>query len=105
MTKKDIVRLAEAARGMGQGIVKRLQGPSAKVKRAQMLRKADAEWPAGPEVKLAAAYACRVQTGETVRKRLVPEGVDGALERTKRATAPTPPKLDGVAAAKVSAMR
>jgi hypothetical protein len=56
-------------------------------------------------VKIAEAYDCRVQTVETVRKRLVTEGFDGALERKKRATAPTSLKLDGVAEAKLIAMR
>jgi hypothetical protein len=56
-------------------------------------------------VKIAEAYDCRVQTVETVRKRLVTEGFDVALERKKRSTAPTPHKLDGVAEAQVIAMR
>jgi hypothetical protein len=105
MNKKYIVCLSEAERDVCQGIVKRLKGTSAKVKRAQMLLQADAAGPAWPDVKIAEAYDCRVQTVETVRKRLVTEGFDSALARTKRATAPTPPKLDGVAAAQVIAMR
>ena len=56
-------------------------------------------------MKIAEAYDCRVQTVETVRKRLVTEGFESALERKKRATAPTPHKLDGVAEAKLIAMR
>lgn len=105
MNKKSIVRLSDAARDVCQGIVKRLKGTSEKVKRAQILLKADADGPAWTDVKIAEAYDCRVQTVETVRKRLVTDGFDGALERKKRATAPTPPKLDGVAEAKLIAMR
>jgi len=105
MNKKYIVRLSDAERGVCQGIVKRLKGASEKVKRAQILLKADVDGPAWPDVKIAEAYDCRVQTVETVRKRLVTEGFDGTLERKKRATAPTPPKLDGVAEAKLIAMR
>jgi hypothetical protein len=105
MNKQSIGRLSDVERGGCQGIVKRLKGTSEKVKRAQMLLKADADGPAWPEVKLAEAYDCRVQTGETVRQRWVTEGFAGALERTKRATAPTPPKLDGVAEAKWIALR
>ncbi|MHB9063333.1 MAG: hypothetical protein ACYC4B_06045 [Pirellulaceae bacterium] len=48
-------------------------------------------------MKSAEAYDCRVQAVETVRKRLVTEGFEVALERKKRLTAPTPHKLDGVA--------
>ena len=105
MNKKYIVRLSDAERDVCQGTVKRLKGTSEKVKRAQILLKADADGPAWSDVKIAEAYDCRVQTVETVRKRLVTEGFDGALERKKRATAPIPPKLDGVAEAKLIAMR
>jgi hypothetical protein len=42
---------------------------------------------------------------ENLRERLVTEGFDAALERKKCATSPTPRKLDGVAEAKLIAMR
>ncbi len=90
---------------MCQEIVKRLKGTSEKVKRAQILLKADADGPGWSDVKIAEAYDCRVQTVEKVRKRLVTEGFEVALERKKRLTAPTPHKLDGVAEAKLIAMR
>ena len=105
MNKKYTVRLSAEERGVCREIVKRLKGTSEKVKRAQIRLKADADGPAWPDGKIAEAYDCRVQTVETVRKRLVTEGFDGALERKKRPTAPTPPKLDGVAEAKLIAMR
>jgi hypothetical protein len=105
MHKKYTVRLSDEARGLCQEIVKRLKGTSEKVKRAQRLLKADADGPEWSDVKIAEAYDCRVQTGETVRKRLVTEGCEVALERTKRSTAPTPHKLDGVAEAQLIAMR
>jgi hypothetical protein len=105
MNKKYTVRLSDEERGVCQEIVKRLQGTSEKVKRAQILLKADADGPEWSDVKIAEAYDCRVQTVETVRKRLVTEGFAVALARKKRATAPTPHKLDGVAEAKLIAMR
>jgi hypothetical protein len=105
MNKQYIVRLSDAERAVCQGIVKRRKGTSEKGKRAQMLLKADADGPAWPEVKIAEADDGRVQTVETVRKRLVTAGFDGALERTKRATAPPSPKLNGGAAAQLIAMR
>jgi hypothetical protein len=105
MNKKYIVRLSDEERGVCQESVKRLKGTSEKVKRAQMLLKADADGPEWPEVKIAEAYDCRVQTVETVRKRWVTEGFEVALERKKRATTPTPHKLDGVAEAKLIAIR
>jgi len=105
MNKKYTVRLSDVERGVCQEIVKRLKGTSEKVKRAQILLKADAAGPGWSDVKIAEAYDCRVQTVETVRKRLVTEGFEVARERKKRSTAPTPHKLDGVAEAKLIAMR
>jgi len=105
MNKKYTVRLSDEERGVCQEIVKRLKGTSEKVKRAQILLKANADGPEWSDVKSAEAYDCRVQTVETVRKRLVTEGFEVALERKKRSTAPTPHKLDGVAEAKLLAMR
>jgi hypothetical protein len=46
-----------------------------------------------------------VQTIENLRKRLVTEGFELALEGKKRTEPPTPPKLDGEAEAKLIAMR
>jgi hypothetical protein len=103
--KKYIVRLSDEERGVCQEVVKRLKGTSEKVKRAQILLKADADGPGWSDTKIAEAFACRVQTVESLRKRLVVEGFEGALERKRRATPPTPRKLDGAGAAKLIAMR
>ena len=48
---------------------------------------------------------CRVQTVESLRKRLVTEGFQLALDGKKRAEPPTPRNLDGEAEAKLIAMR
>ena len=105
MNKKYIVRLSDEERGVCQEIVKRLKGSSEKVKRAQILLKADADGPGWADAKIAEAFGCRVQTVENLRKRLVTEGFEAAVERKPRATPPTPPKLDGVGEAKLIAMR
>jgi Homeodomain-like domain len=105
MNKKYIVRLSDEERGVCQDVVKRLKGTSEKVKRAQILLKADVDGPGWPDTKIAEAFDCRVQTVETVRKRLVLDGFEAALERKRRATPPTPRKLDGVGEAKLIAMR
>ena len=47
MIKKYIVRLSDQERGVCRDIVKRLKGTSEKVKRAQILLKADADGPEG----------------------------------------------------------
>ena len=105
MNKKFIVRLSDEERGVCQEIVKKLKGSSEKVRRAQILLKADADGPAWPDSRIAEAFDCRVQTIENLRKRLVTEGFERALDRKQRQEPPTPCKLDGEAEAKLIAMR
>jgi hypothetical protein len=105
MNKKYIVRLSDEERGVCQEIVKRLKGTSEKVKRAQILLKADADGPAWSDAKIAEAFDRRVQTVESLRKRLVTEGFEVAVERKVRATPPMACKLDGEGEAKLIAMR
>jgi homeodomain-containing protein len=105
MNKKFIVRLSDEERRICQGIVKKLKGSSQKVRRAQILLKADADGPDWTDTKIAEAFNCRVQTIENLRKRLVTCGFELALEGKKREEPPTPPKLDGEAEAKLIAMR
>lgn len=105
MNKKYVVRLSDEERGVCQEIVKNLKGSSQKFRRAQILLKADADGPGWPDARIADAFNCRVQTIENLRKRLVTEGFELALEGKKRREPPTPCKLDGEAEAKVIAMR
>ena len=60
MHKKYIVRLSDEERGVCQEIVKRLKGTSEKVKRAQILLRADADGPGWPDAKIAEAHNCSV---------------------------------------------
>jgi hypothetical protein len=105
MNKKFIVRLSDEERGVCQEIVKKLKGSSQKVRRAQILLKADADGPSWTDSRIADAFNCRVQTIENLRKRLVTEGFESALEGKKRQEPPTPCLLDGEAEAKLIAMR
>jgi hypothetical protein len=105
MNKKYVVRLSEDERAVCQEIVKKLKGSAQKFRRAQMLLKADADGPGWPDVRIAEAFHCRVQTIENLRKRLVTEGFEWALEGKKRRDPPTPCKLDGEAEAKLIALR
>jgi Homeodomain-like domain-containing protein len=105
MNKKFIVRLSDEERAICQEVIKKLKGSSQKVRRAQILLKADADGPAWTDSRIAEAFNCRVQTIENLRKRLVTEGFEAALERKKRAEPPTPPKLDGQGEARLIAMR
>lgn len=105
MNKKYVVRLSDEERAICEGVIKKLKGTSQKVKRAQILLKADVDGPGWSDAKIAESFDCRVQTVETLRKRLVTEGFEVSLERKKREAGPTPRKLDGAAEAKLIAMR
>ena len=105
MNKKYIVRLSADERTLCQQIIKNLKGSSQKFRRAQILLQADADGPDWPDTKIAEAFHCRVQTVENVRKRLVTEGFELALEGKNRQQPPTPCKLDGEAEAKLIALR
>ena len=105
MHKKSVVRLSDAERGVCQEIIKNLKGSSQKFRRAQILLKADADGPGWPDVRIAAAFNCREQTIEHLRKRLVTAGFAWALEGKRRREPPTPCKRDGEAEAKLMARR
>ena len=105
MIKKYIVRLSDEERATCQSVIKTLKGSSQKVRRAQMLLKADADGPAWGDAKIAEAFNARVQTVENLRKRLVTDGFEVALCGKQRAKPPTPPKLDGKGEAKLISMR
>jgi transposase len=105
MIKKYIVRLSDDERAVCQDLIKALKGSSQRFRRAQILLKADVDGPGWPDVKIAEAFNCRVQTIENLRKRLVTEGFASALDGKKRPEPPTPRKLDGEAEAKLIALR
>jgi Homeodomain-like domain len=105
MNKKFVIRLSDEERGVCQEIIKKLKGSSQKFRRAQIMLKADADGPKWSDARIADAFSCRVQTIENLRKRLVTEGFELALEGKKRQEPPTPCKLDGETEAKLIAMR
>jgi hypothetical protein len=105
MNKKYIVRLSDEERRICEGIIKALKGSSQKFRRAQILLKADADGPGWSDAKIAEAFNCRVQTIEHLRKRLVTESFERALDGKNRPDPPTPCKLDGEGEAKRIARR
>jgi hypothetical protein len=105
MNKKYIVRLSDEERKVCGQAIKVQKGTSEKLRRAQMLLKADVDGPGWKDEKISEAVGCRVRTVENVRMQLVLEGFEAALQRKKRATSPTAPLLDGVGEAKLIAMR
>ena len=105
MLKKYIVRLSQEERDQLAQIVKKLNGTSQKVRRAQILLKADADGPGWADQPIADALGCRRQTVENVRQRLVQAGFEQALNGVKRTKPPTAKLLDGEQEAKIIAMR
>jgi biotin operon repressor len=105
MQKKYIVRLSKEERNTLREVVKKLSGSSQKVRRAQILLKADADGPAWSDSRIAEAFGCRRQTVEKLRQRLVETGFQETLDGKKRADPPTPKLLDGEQEAKIIATR
>ena len=105
MQKKYIVRLSDEERGMLQEVVKKLKGTGQKVRRAQVLLKADANGPGWTDGRISDAFSCRTRTVEKLRQRLVECGFDEALDGKKRATPPTEKILDGNQESKIIAKR
>ena len=105
MKKKYIVRLTDEERNVLRTVVKKLKGTSQKVRRAQVLLKADADGPNWTDKTIADAFSCRTKTVENIRQRLVTHGFEIALNGKKRDTPPRQKVLDGEQEAKVIAMR
>ena len=105
MEKKYIVRLSDEERMELQCVVKKLKGTSQKVRRAQILLKADADGANWTDQEISTAYGCRIKTVENIRQRLVIEGFQIVLNGKKRNTPPTPKKLDGNQEAQIIAQR
>jgi Homeodomain-like domain len=105
MNKKYIVRLTDEERSICETTIKKQKGRSEKLRRATVLLKADADGPAWNDQRISEAVGCSTRTVENVRQAFVVEGFEAALVRKKRATPPTPKRLDGAGEAKLIAMR
>jgi hypothetical protein len=105
MQKKYIVRLSDEERKELTETIKKLKGSSQKVRRAQILLKADADGPEWTDRRIAEAFSCRTKTVENVRQRLVERGFHETLNGAKPLKPPTEKLLDGEQEAKVIALR
>jgi len=105
MQKKYIVRLTEEERCQLREVIKKLKGSSQKVRRAQILLKADIEGSSWTDERIAEAFDCRTKTVENIRRRLVEKGFAETLNGSRRDTSPTEKRLDGEQEAHVIAMR
>jgi homeodomain-containing protein len=105
MHKKYIVRLTDEERDELAAVIKRLKGTSQKVRRAQILSKADADGPNWTDLRIAEAFGCRTQTVENVRQRLVERGFRETFDGHKRETPPVEKLLSGEQEARIIATR
>lgn len=104
MQKKYVVRLSVQERQACAEVIDKLKGTSQKVRRAQILLKADADGPAWTDQQIAEAFRCRTQTVENIRKKCVTEGFEAALEH-KKPQRPPQNLLDGEQEAQIIATR
>ncbi len=105
MRKKYVVRLTDAERAVLSEVVRKFKGTSQKVRRAQILLKADADGPAWTDRQIADAFNCRTKTVENVRRHLVERGFEQTLNGVRPSKPPVPRLLDGEQEAKVIATR
>jgi len=105
MNKKYIVRLTDEERQTCTTVVKKLKGTSQKVRRAQILLKADVDGLGWTDSRIAEAFSCRTKTVENIRQRLVESGFRETLEGKRRQEPPTEKVLDGEQEAKIIATR
>ena len=105
MQKKYIVRLMDSERATLAEVVKKFKGSAQKVRRAQVLLKADADGPAWTDANIAEVVGCRTKAVENIRERLVTLGFEATLNGKSREQAPRPKVLNGEQEAQVIAMR
>jgi Homeodomain-like domain len=99
MNKKYIVRLTDQERDELAVVIKKFKGTSQKVRRAQILSKADADG------RIAEAFGCRTRTVEKLRQRLVKCGFRETLDGAKRELPPVEKLLSGEQEARIIATR
>jgi len=105
MNKKYIVRLTAKERRTLLEVIRKLDGSSQKVRRAQMLLKADVAGPAWTDERIAEAFDSRTRTVEKLRERFVSDGFTQTLQGKQRETPATEKILGGKQEAQLIALR
>ena len=105
MNKKYIVRLSAKERRTLREVVQKLNGSSQKVRRAQMLLKADEAGSGWTDEQIAEAFDSRTRTVEKLRERFVTDGFEQTLHGKQREKPATEKILGGKQEAQVIAMR
>jgi len=105
MQKKYIVRLTKREQEILLDVIKKLQGTGQKVRRAQILLKANVSGPRWNDERIAKAFGCRRQTVEGIRQRFVESGFEETLEGKRRSDPAVEKLLNGKQEAQVIALR
>jgi hypothetical protein len=105
MNKKYIVRLTNPERDELAAVIKKLKGTSQKVRRAQILAKADANGPNWTDQRIADAFGCRTRAIEKLPQRLVERGFRETLDGVKRELPPVKKLLSDEQEARIIATR
>src|SRR5579871_6757358 len=103
MPKVYVVRLTDQERVELQGVVKKLKGTGQKVRRPQILLKADVNGPSWTDALIAEAFSCRTRTVELIRQRLVERGFEETLHGAERTQPPVEKLLTGEQEARIIA--
>jgi hypothetical protein len=105
MQKKYVVRLTDQERDELREVIRKLKGTSQKVRRAQILLKADADGANWTDQLIAEAFLCRTRSVEKIRQRLVERGFQETLNGTPRARPAVEKLLNGEQEARIIATR
>ncbi len=104
MNKKYVVRLTDGERAQLTELVSKGKAAARKLAHARVLLKADVEGPGWTDERIADALDVGRRTVENIRKRLVEESLEAALNRKKRCRPPREKILDGEKEAKLIAL-
>lgn len=88
MNKTYIVRLTDEEGEQLTALVSKGKAAARKLTHARVLLKADADGPGWTDERIARALDVGRRTVENIRKRLVEEGLEAALNRKKRCRPP-----------------
>jgi hypothetical protein len=105
MRKLYVVRLTDQERAELQSVIKKLTGTGQKVRRAQILLKADVAGANWTDEHIAEAFSCRTRTVERLRQRWVERGFEETLHRVERAQPPVEKLLTGEQEVRILATR
>jgi hypothetical protein len=104
--KKYIVRLQSAERSMLEQLVRIGKAAAYRIRHANILLAVDQsdEGPKMKDIEAARAFNAGIRSIEALRKRLVEEGLDAALDRKKQARPSVEHMFDGEKEAKLIAI-